>query len=503
MLNIRKSHLVILVIFPILLLIYLTRFPTVYIDEMWHIDTGWIFATTGRLAVSAYGDTFGCNLVNYQPPVFNLMMGLWIKLFGLGLFQARLLIVVIAAIILFFTYLIAKSIYNDKVGILSAVLLFFSWFSLFRYTRYDIPLALFFLIGFYLFLKVDDKKNRYIMYFLSGFFCGLSSIAHLYGGIGAISILVLFLARYKFRGFFRKELGLFIAGVAIPLSIYGVYLYSYYPIIKNQALIFAGERFGIFSPNFYLHNVVEEIKRWITYLPFLPLGFSLVAFLIFYRKKWKKHSRILIIIFTFLILFSFFVQNKTFLYLAPVIPFIAIASSILWMDIWEKNKGFLVTNFHISRESLRGIFGLILILIIILRPCHVLYRVWYKYGLEESNISTYLQSLHKYIPPNSVVLGQYAYWIGFPNNMYYQEFMVTAMKRVYHMKFSEVVKKKKIEYIIVDETLLHYQRDPNIEPFLNTHCMLVGNVKNKLYSNYPGYGTEDDGITRIYKVNVE
>jgi len=173
------------------------------------------------------------------------------------------------------------------------------------------------------------------------------------------------------------------------------------------------------------------------------------------------------------------------------------------MDIWEKNKGFLVTNFHISREALRRLFGLILILIIILRPCHVLYIVWHKYGLRGTNFNKYLQNLSKYIPQNSVVLGQYAYWIGFAEQIFYEERMVKEMKKVYNMKFSEVLREKKIEYIIIDETLMHYQQDPNIEPFLNTHCTLVGSVKNKLYSNFTGYGTEDDGITRIYKVNLE
>jgi len=479
----------------LLLLPYLTRIPHVYIDEMWHIDCGWTFAKTGRLALSAYGDTLNCNVINYQPPLFNLLLGLWFKLFGLGLFQARLLIVIISTLIMLFTFLIGKILYNDRIGIVSSILLFFSWFSLFRFTRYDIPLALLFLVGFYLFLKAKKDENKLIEFFFSGLFCGLASITHLYGGIGAISIFILFISEYKYKTFFKREVGLFAVGVMLPVSIYAFYLYPYLDIVSEQASVFAPGRLDVLSLKFYLRNIATEIERW-QYPPLIPFIFSFVIFVILFYKKRKMHTEILTVVFTFIILFSLFIRNKTFLYAGAVVPFIAIASSILWLTLWDKFSPKLSLSAWFSN----GIFYVVIILIIVFRPAHLFYRVWYKYGLKESNINTYLQNLREYIPANSVVLGQYAYWIGFPNSVYYEEFMVTAMKRLYHMKFSEVVEKKKIEYIIVDETLVHYQQDPDIEPYLKKYGILVGNIKNKLYSNFPGYGTEQDGVTRIYKV---
>jgi len=494
---IKKEYLIVLLTLSLLLLLYLTRIPPVYIDEMWHIDCGWTFVKTGRLALSAYGDTLNANIIIFQPPLFNLLLGLWFKFFGLGLFQARLLIVIISTLILFFTFLIGKTLYNDRIGIVSSILLFFWWFSLFRFTRYDIPVSLFFLIGFYLLLRAEGGKGKFIKYFFSGLFCGLASITHLYGGIGAISIFILFISKYKYKQFFKRELILFIIGVMLPLSIYALYLYPYLDIYSKQASIFASGRFSIFSLNFYFRNIMKEIERW-QYPPSIVFLFSFVLFLILYYKKRKVHSKILTVIFTFIILFSLFISNKTFVYAAAVAPFIAIASSILWLNLWDKFS----SKLSLSAQYSKAVLCAVITLIIIFRPAYLLYKVWYKYGVKESNLNTYLQNLRKYIPTNSIVLGQYAYWIGFPDNIYYEEFMVTAMKRLYNISFSTAVRAKKIEYIIVDETLLHYQRDPDIEPYLANHCILIGSIKNKLYSNYPGHGTEDDGITRVYKVKT-
>jgi len=286
-------------------------------------------------------------------------------------------------------------------------------------------------------------------------------------------------------------------GVMLPIFIYAVYSYPYLDIISKQISIFASERFNIFSLKFYFRNIMKEIERW-QYPPSIVFLFSFVLFLILYYKKRRAHSKILTVIFTFIILFSIFICNKTFLYAAAVAPFIAIASSILWLNLWDKFSSKLSLSAHYSKVVLY----VVITLIIIFRPAHLLYRVWYKYGLKDSNLNTYLENLRKYIPTNSIVLGQYAYWIGFPDNIYYEEFMVTTMKRLYNISFSTAVRAKKIEYIIVDETLLHYQRDPDIEPYLANHCILIGSIKNKLYSNYPGHGTEDDGITRVYKVKT-
>ena len=105
----KKYHILNFIVFPAFFLLFLTRAPVIYIDEMWFIDTAWNFVKTGRLALTAYGDTFGLDVVSFAPPIFNLLLGIWLKIFGLSLFSARSFVVFISAGILFFIFRVGIS----------------------------------------------------------------------------------------------------------------------------------------------------------------------------------------------------------------------------------------------------------------------------------------------------------------------------------------------------------------------------------------------------------
>jgi len=492
---VKIKPILLLVILVVLLLPYLTRVPTPYIDEMWHIDTGWSLVTSGKLAPTVFGNTAGINQVSFQPPVFNILMGWWLALFGLGIFQARLMVVVMAALILLLTYLIGKILYDEKTGMASAVLVFFWCYITFRYVRYDIAVAVFFLAGFYSYLVAERRNKIPLFYLVPGVLCGLASVSHSYGIIGAIAIVVLFLIRHKTRTFLHRELWFFILGVAVPLLLYVACTWPYRELISEQLKIFAPGRYSVFSPGFYLKNIVTEVQRWSHPFSVALVG-SLFLFLLIYRRKLKDHIKILVPIFTFLLFFTLFIQVKTFVYAMAICPLIAICGSALWLDIWR----LLTAKMRIGAGTSRALLITFIALVIIARPARVLWKVWHKYGVEESSYATYLEEISRYVPENSIVLSQYGYWLGFTNNTFYSEYLVTAMKNSYSMDFAQAVKALGAEYLVIDETFLHYQHDPDIPSFLEKECLPVGSVTNELYSNFPGYGTEYDGVTRIYSV---
>ena len=493
--TVKIKYLLLLVVLVVLLLPYLTRVPTPYIDEMWHIDTGWNFVNSGNLAPTPFGNIAGINRISFQPPVFNILMGWWLGLFGLGMFQARLLVVVMAALILLLTYLIGKILYDEKTAMVSATLVFFWCYIVFRYVRYDIAVALFFLIGFYLFLLAEKGEHKAVLCLLSGLSCGLASISHLYGGIGALAILVLFFIKHRFKLFSRREVWFFILGLAVPLAVYAAYMYPYRELIAKQLQLFAPGRYSLLSPAFYMRNIATEVQRWSH--PFsLAFVCSVLFFFWVYRKELKAHLKVLAVILTFLVFFTLFVQVKTFVYALVVCPFIAICVSVVWLNIWQR----LTNKLRVPSRASQCILVILLLLLVAVRPVRVLWKVWYKYGVGKSNYTTYLEEISRYIPENSIVLSQYGYWLGFTNNTFYSEFLVTIMKNNYGIDFSQAVKALGVEYLVIDETFLHYQQDPDIPSFLEKECLLVGSVTNELYSNFPGYGTEHDGVTRIYSV---
>jgi len=491
----KIKPILLLVTLVVLLLPYLTRVPTPYIDEMWHIDTGWSLVTSGKLAPTVFGNIAGINQVSFQPPVFNVLMGWWLGFFGLGLFQARLLIILIAALILLLTYLIGKTLYDEKTGMVSAALVFFWCYIMFRYVRYDIGVALFFLTGFCLFLVAEKTERTPLFYILPGLSCGLACASHAYGIIGTAAILVLFFIKQRFRMFSHRKVWFFVLGLTVPLVCYLAYVFPYRELIAKQLQLFAPGRYSLLSPAFYIRNIAAEVQRWSHPFSIALVG-SLFLFLLAYRRKLKYHIKILVPVFTFLVFFAFFIQVKTFVYALAICPLIAICGSVFWLDIWR----LLTAKLRVGAGTSRALLITFITLVIIARPARVLWKVWHKYGVEESNYATYLEEISRYVPENSIVLSQYGYWLGFTNNTFYSEYLVTAMKNSYSMDFAQAVKALGAEYLVIDETFLHYQHDPDIPSFLEKECLPVGSVTNELYSNFPGYGTEYDGVTRIYSV---
>jgi len=493
--TVKIKHLLLLVVLVVLLLPYLTRVPTPYIDEMWHIDTGWNFVNSGKLALTAFGGIAGINQVSFQLPVFNILMGWWLALFGLGIFQARLMVVVMAGFILALTYLIGRALFDEKVALVGSIAVYFWCYIVFRYIRYDIGVAVFFMAGFYSYLVAEMRNKVPLFYLVPGVLCGLASVSHSYGIIGAVAIIVLFLIRHKARMFTRRELWFFILGVAVPLLLYVAYIWPYRKLILEQLKIFAPGRYSVFSHVFYLRNIITEVQRWSH--PFSAIFLGSVALLLFWhRKKLKQHLPLLVTILVFLIFFTLFIQVKTFVYALAICPLIALCASAFWLDFW----GWCSSKLKLSPRISQVPIVVLLTLLVLARPTRAVWKVWHVYGVRESNYSAYLEQISDYVPAKAKVLAQQGLWLGFPEQTFYAEYVVTVMKNAYAMTFSEAVRALEAEYVVIDETFLHYQNDPDIDAFLEAECTMVATVKNDLYSNFPGYGTEHDGVTRIYSV---
>ena len=98
--------------------------PPVYEDEPWQASTGWMLATDGVFGSDMFSGFYGMESRYFGfMPVFPLLLAGTFRLIGLGLFQARLVAVMMGLLTLVLTYSLGSRLFRPPVGLLAVVLM--------------------------------------------------------------------------------------------------------------------------------------------------------------------------------------------------------------------------------------------------------------------------------------------------------------------------------------------------------------------------------------------
>ena len=158
------------------------------------------------------------------------------------------LVLVPSVLVVFFTYLLAKEMYSEKIALLTAFLTAVLWIHLFYSARVmnDEMSFLFGLLAFYFFWKgyAFGKNNKFV--YISGFFIALSFLlrpAGIYYGV-IIAIFVLITENFKFL----KKPALWGMVLVFLLTLSPHLIWSYYH--HGDALAFTGAYGGPGEENF-------------------------------------------------------------------------------------------------------------------------------------------------------------------------------------------------------------------------------------------------------------
>lgn len=155
-LNEHHNFIILLIFITIMLVIKSSCFnlPTHW-DEGSYIE--------GAIAIQENNLNPFVEFWSYKPPLIFELTAIVYTLFGYSLAIPRIIIALFAAFALFYTYLVGKHIANSKVGLASAVTLFFSplFFTQSGLFHAAIPLTCLTLSTVYYFLK--NKKWKYVL----------------------------------------------------------------------------------------------------------------------------------------------------------------------------------------------------------------------------------------------------------------------------------------------------------------------------------------------------
>ena len=290
-----------------------------------------------------------------RPLLFPFMIAILFKI-GLGEFFVRLIpfLSSIASIIL--VYYIGRDLYSKRVGLASALMLSVFWsFTFFSYRMLvDVPVAMLWLLAFFLFIRGYEFNNKKCLWF----FVPVLVLAFLMKYTGALLGFILaayLLVVYGFKPIKNKNLW-----ISFGLGVITVLPFLWYEVKKfGHPLAFYIASIGgrAPSPRSGFQTLIDYIKLTIphvemAFLILFVLGLIIilfelvVGFDLLWKKKDKRLKANLLMILTFLVPFLYivslgygrYIEER---YLFIMYPFMFIIGSKGLFDLYK----------YISRHS--------------------------------------------------------------------------------------------------------------------------------------------------------
>lgn len=232
-----QGSLFLILILGFILRLYHLGVPSLWFDEL---------MTAGRIdypLIQVVKNLF----VSPFPPLYYIMMHLWVNIFGVSEVTLRFPSLIFSILSIFFIFKLAKELYDEDVGLISALLLSVSPYSI-NYAQEAKMYSLLWFLGilsFYYFYKfTKDHKNKDL--FLYILFTTMS-IYTLYVGFLFMMVQNIFYFAFFEKKYFKKWL----LGQLIILLIYLPWIYIFFV----NALERTGIKWIPQTQNYYRHVV--------------------------------------------------------------------------------------------------------------------------------------------------------------------------------------------------------------------------------------------------------
>lgn len=495
-------------VFVIILILYfciyakaLTRLPVPNGDEAWVGETAVkLFDNHQRSFSSLYGAKLNFQMV----PSYAIFLGLFLKIFGLGLVQARVFSILLGGIVILITYLLALRLYSQKIALLTAVFIVANpiFFLSARMIRPEIfSVAAIMLVLYLYILGQQEKKVRYFL--IAGFIIPIGFFGHPHTIYILPAILVLFAFDYGWRFIKDRNFLYFIGGFLIGGLISFLWFWinevvrkdvnEFYKCVTGSAKNFYLMRLQIFD-----HASLKlDFARWKTIWSSKIFTFGLKRFwligMLFAALRPGK-NRLILISSLFLILGLLFLDTRKWLnYLVILIPTFSIIGALLSEKILEliqieidkefKGKIKSTLTFLISAAVLIS-FGLI-----------SSSGLWYVKEAKKYKVSygQIINQIDSKINKDDVIMGSPEYWFGLADHKYYSVHLVTwiggaysicppDINQIYGRNFREFIKKKDVDIVIYNRNfetkvnVIKYFSASDINNFFENNCRLIKTI---------------------------
>jgi 4-amino-4-deoxy-L-arabinose transferase-like glycosyltransferase len=499
----------------------LDRFPTIHEDESWQAAPGYTFWAEGRFGTDLFAGFYGMERHYYGfMPLFPILVGGALHLFGLGLFQARLVPLALMTLILALTHRLGTKLFSPWHGAL-AVAILVTWriagpfphlvsgiplADVARIVRYDSAVPVFGLAALLLLIHTltTDHRVRSLplgpptsaprstkftihhspftihRFFFTGFLTGLAALSHVYG---AFWLPALLLAALWVLGRQAVKLNLAaVFGFGLALTPWFIFVASAWSDFLGQNRNYAG-RFGLLDGRFYLTNLLNEVERYDPILNGAKQSFGAwlwlvacslsLAWIIVNSQRLPAldprpltpalpypviSARILLAVLATLGgLFALLLSFKTFSYLATLWPLFALTIAAGFIHAWQAP-----TTRRWWRPALSLLFLLALAEGIF---THARLQLL---AQQTTPYQVFSQTVAAKLPPQSRVLGLQHYWLGLAqHSQTYQSILVpifwtSPLYVSQPLSFAQAIQADPPQVILLDQTMLNFLAETTV-----------------------------------------
>ncbi len=212
-----------------------------------------------------------------RPPLLHLMISFF-YLFKHHVYTAGVVVAALGTIGVIFSYLVGKELYNETIGLVTAIFLAFTNVIVIssHSIMTEVPSLTFITISFYL-LIIANKKNSNLFYSLAGLFLSLSILTR-FTSLIMLAVFPIYLLVYKIK---FKKIKYLLISFLLSLSPYLIWAKikygSFFYIFINARAAVSDKVNGIF---FYFTNFTDAF-------PVVVL-FGFLVFFVFFLVKISK-----------------------------------------------------------------------------------------------------------------------------------------------------------------------------------------------------------------------
>ena len=509
--NKNRKLFVLLFIYFLVNLSFLTHFPFIHSDESWLSGLSRnILETKNFSSTETYFDIYPRN-PHALKIIFHSIQIIFIKLLGYNIFSVRLISLLLGCLTLCYFYKLCNEIFNSKskstiASIFLAIDIQFIYAS--HFARQEVIILFLFIYGLYFFYKNVNNhsiKKDLVLACIIGVGIGIHP--------NSFIIALPFVSIYLYHVLFTKKLkwtnlisycltllvfcGIF---VLLSLSFDANFFYNYFNYGKQ------------FKINYSLFQKLSEFKYFYSKLYYGISG-------TYYLPNIKLQFFIFISSFIITLIKLTFTKDKI-----KQQQIISILLSILFLNI-----GFIIIGRY-NQTSIIFQFPLFYILItyllenilssynyiisVLLSLIIVINAIVNIYPYKKVNYNNYLNNISKTVKVDDAVLANLNCEFYFHNGKLH-DYRNLAFLKENNMNFKDYVYKYNIKFIIYSEEMdvinsespkwddlygnLSYYKD--MKKFLHTNCTLVNEFNDKTYGmRIARYVNEKDWFIKIYKV---
>jgi len=349
---------------------YLTTLPRVNVDEPWLMERGYQIMRTGVPSQPMLRlDTAYLLQVGY-----GYLLAGWMSMFGVGLFQARLLSVCLGLGIIAMVAAIGRRSVDETTGLAAALFLAVdsNFLGGVRDARTDIPSLFFVACTFAAYVR-GRRRSNVVWFVAAGASLGLAMLCHGNAFWAGLILLAWYLLDYGWRAL-RLSFGYgVIAGWLVTFGPYLAMVIARWHDVQVQIGNFAADRVPGWRPSFLLQQVLREPERYrgwsfglVTAVVPEPLlrafQIAIVIGLVVLTTRWVRRSdsptdpngsaRLLILAIGGALIFAALINNKVLVYLPHIMIGFALAAGVsVSAAVWwlsDRRRGLLTLTFIVA-----------------------------------------------------------------------------------------------------------------------------------------------------------